>query len=212
MTLERLEEKKISILHKITTKKDLIKKKVVSTTKAQEYLLNVYGIENLTKEELPNYRDWYAWADISTSFYHIEGNKEAIKKLEEEISEYESDLSYVGKQIDNFNKLLIGDIKLPEVLIELKENLSENDEFDVDSKDGLLYTIGDIYFRVLEAVGDNPDWTNVVCVGTSMNGIVTGKASSIMVTSVLAGGYGVQKRHLRTVIKQTKQEESYEEE
>lgn len=212
MTLEKLKEKRESIIHKIEAKNSLIERKKASIAREKDYLKNTYGISNITRSNISKYREWYAWADISTAFYYSEGCAETIQKLTEEIKSYKKDLEDTEKQIDNFKNIINQSVMLPDVLNELKKNLSSSNEFDIDNEEELLYTIADVYFRVSDIVGYNADWNKVVCVGTSINGTVYGDTSKVIVTSVLAGGYGVQKRHMRTVVKQVEQEEEYEEE
>ena len=210
MNLERLYEKKKSIEHKIFVKKELINKKEVSIKKGYEYLRNKYEIKNIDNNTISDYRDWYAYPDIASVFYTICSNEETINKLKSSISEYNSDLESVDRIINNVNSIANFEQEMPEVLVQLKNFLCNND-FCIDNEEDVIYTIVDFYFKVEDAVGGNSNWDDTCCVDANVSGIVKGNSSSVVVNSVLAGGHGVQKSHLRTVIRPNK-EEQYEEE
>lgn len=207
MNLEKLQDKRKSIEHKILVKTELIKKKELSVARGKEYLKSKYNIEDIDNKSISEYRDWYAFPDIASVFYTMCGNEEAINNLKESISEYENDLNEIDRSVSNINSVANLETKLPDVLLQLKEYLCNCDNFCVDNEDEVMYTIIDFYFKVEDAVGGNSDWTDTCCIDASVSGIVSGNNGKVTVSSVIAGGHDVQKSHLRTVIKKTQSQE-----
>lgn len=212
MNLEKLQEKRISVEHKIAVKTDTIKKKQQSVSRGKTYLSEKYGIDNLGNINISDYRDWYAYPDIASVYYTIRGNLETIAKLEESIKEYEEDLKNIDRNVQNITSVEKSETKLPDVLLQLKEFLCNCDNFCVDNEDEVMYTIIDFYFKVEDAVGGNSDWSNTCCIDASVSGVVKGNNGNVSVSSVIAGGHDVQKSHLRTVIRKTQEDITYEEE
>ena len=212
MNLEKLYEKRKSIEHKISVKQESIRKKEISVARGKDYLKTKYGIESIDKKSITDYRDWYAYPDIASVFYTMCGNIETINKLRESIAEYESDLTFIDRSVNNINSVANFETKLPDVLLQLKEYLCNCDNFCVDNEDEVMYTIIDFYFKVEDAVGGNSDWSNTCCIDASVSGVVKGDTGKVTVSSVIAGGHDVQKSHLRTVIRKTQEDITDEEE
>ena len=212
MNLEKLYEKRKSIEHKISVKQESIRKKEISVARGKDYLKTKYGIESIDNKSITDYRDWYAYPDIASVFYTMCGNIETINKLRESIAEYESDLTFIDRSVNNINSVANFETKLPDVLLQLKEYLCNCDNFCVDNEDEVMYTIIDFYFKVEDAVGGNSDWSNTCCIDASVSGVVKGDTGKVTVSSVIAGGHDVQKSHLRTVIRKTQEDITDEEE
>lgn len=69
------------------------------------------------------------------------------------------------------------------------------------------YLILDLYYRVKEITGEITDWSNVyacqgACGMTVLNGYVQGKTGRAAVESILAGGYNIQRLHVRVLVKE----------
>lgn len=211
MNLEKLYEKRKSIEHKISVKQESIRKKEISVARGKDYLKTKYGIESIDKKSIIDYRDWYAYPDIASVFYTMCGNIETINKLRESIAEYENDLTFIDRSVNNINSVANFETKLPDVLLQLKEYLCNCDNFCVDNEDEVMYTIIDFFFKVEDAVGGNSDWSNTCCIDASVSGVVKGDTGKVTISSVIAGGHDVQKSHLRTVIRKTQEDITDEE-
>lgn len=61
----------------------------------------------------------------------------------------------------------------------------------------------DLYNRVKRITGDVTDWKNIHYNCGVLNGIVTGRKGKANVSSVLAGGYNIQRLHIRILVNET---------
>lgn len=86
-----------------------------------------------------------------------------------------------------------------------KTDLQIHDENMMDAKALIL----DLYYRVKDITGEITDWSNVhSCQGTYgmtvLNGFVIGKEGRAEIESILAGGYNIQRLHIRVLVKEFK--------
>lgn len=58
----------------------------------------------------------------------------------------------------------------------------------------------DLYNRVHAITGDVIDWTGICYKDGSLNGIVYGKLGKVKVDSIYAGGYNIQRLHVRVLV------------
>ncbi len=63
----------------------------------------------------------------------------------------------------------------------------------------------DLYYRVKDVTGEVTDWTGINATQgthgfTVLNGIVIGKEGRVRVESILAGGYNIQRLHVRVLV------------
>lgn len=71
------------------------------------------------------------------------------------------------------------------------------------------YLILDLYYRVRKFTGDITDWSGIratsgACGMTVLNGFVVGKEGRAEIESILAGGYNIQRLHIRVLVKELK--------
>jgi len=71
------------------------------------------------------------------------------------------------------------------------------------------YLILDLYYRVRKFTGEIIDWSGIratsgACGMTVLNGYVIGKEGRAEIESILAGGYNIQRLHIRVLVKEFK--------
>lgn len=66
-------------------------------------------------------------------------------------------------------------------------------------KDSKGYVIG-LYFRIRDITGKVTDWSELYFNGVAINGIIIGEAGRAKVETIEAGGYNIQRLHLRTLV------------
>lgn len=72
--------------------------------------------------------------------------------------------------------------------------IRKNNEKDAD------WAIKDLFLRVHEITGDITGWENIRSNGVCLVGTVTGKAGRAHIETITAGGYNIQRLHLRTLV------------
>ena len=58
----------------------------------------------------------------------------------------------------------------------------------------------DLFYRIRHITGEVTDWTQIFCSNNALNGIVIGKEGRAKVESILAGGYNIQRLHVRVLV------------
>lgn len=62
----------------------------------------------------------------------------------------------------------------------------------------------DLYYRINAITGEVVDWSGIRYGGKALNGVVHGKLGSVRVESILAGGYNIQRLHVRVLVHEIK--------
>ena len=66
-----------------------------------------------------------------------------------------------------------------------------------DAEDAII----NLLYRVRDVVGEITDWSHVTLSGGVLNGYITGKEGRCEVETIGAGGYNIQRFHLRVLVK-----------
>lgn len=160
----------------------------------------------------------------------IEYRQDDIRRLEKEIANLESKLAEL-KVKDAEAQVIgnVYQFDVPDILHNLERELvSRWDEYDKEYRDNgvkkpctyVYYTdeeihkqnveaakvlVLDLYNRVYSITGPVTDWSNIVfqqgSQGPVLNGTVQGELGKVRIESILAGGYNIQKLHIRVLVK-----------
>lgn len=76
---------------------------------------------------------------------------------------------------------------------------SDEEIHQANMKDAKYFII-DLYNRVRAITGEVTDWSGVHAAGTALNGFIIGKEGRAEVESILAGGYNIQRLHVRVLV------------
>lgn len=86
-----------------------------------------------------------------------------------------------------------------------EESLRKSDEefLKIEERDAEMFIV-DLYNRVYAITGEVTDWRNIHYGGKALNGFVIGKAGKASVETILAGGYNIQRLHMRVLVHEVK--------
>lgn len=108
-------------------------------------------------------------------------------------------LEITGYLMDKYNKSIINEVI----------RFSEKDKFFIDKCTKQSLTLfSNLLNKVSAKVGNITDLSDLTTTSGNneivLNGVVTGQNGKVKVQSMLAGGHGVQRLHIRTLIKEIK--------
>lgn len=149
---------------------------------------------------------------------HPEITWEAEKAMNYTVPTLLQDVQRATKQIAELEKKLEGyrnqmaelETKEAEIPMDLVEEIENKlNKFEPEraeqNKKTAKYLVEDLVNRCKEKVGTVTDWRNVHPTlgnhGCTLNGFVIGTNGRAEVESVLAGGYNIQRLHIRTLVK-----------
>lgn len=80
------------------------------------------------------------------------------------------------------------------------EIFQTDSEIKKDAKMSAEYFVEDIWRRTREEIGEMTDASNVHVSGHALNGVFVGTEGKCSVETIVAGGYNIQREHLRAII------------
>lgn len=86
---------------------------------------------------------------------------------------------------------------------ELEYDKTDEEFQKANARDAELFII-DLYNRVKAVTGEVTDWRGIHYGGKALNGLVLGKQGTAKVETVLAGGYNIQRLHMRVLVHEVK--------
>lgn len=141
---------------------------------------------------------WFNW-DIS--------KREAVRSA---YAEYKKKCAELPK-FDNFSEKMDAERKIRHELIddvflrsEIALRYMKDAEIRKNADKSAESTIMDLYYRVLHVTGKIISWKNVSLHTGVLNGFFTGEEGTARVESVEAGGWNIQRWHLRALVHEIK--------
>lgn len=89
--------------------------------------------------------------------------------------------------------------KMYKYSMEMELSKTEEEFYKVNFKEAEIFIV-DLYNRVKAITGEVTDWANIHYGGKALNGFVTGENGTAKVESILAGGYNIQRLHVRVLV------------
>lgn len=173
---------------------------------------------------------YFALCDLEEISDNIESTEKALKKAKENLAKYEIQLNKAQEEEDNLPDVLKKlEVELADewykIELQRKEEFNKKYKTYEDARqDGSSYSTFDRYHytldsefkkeakvdahnwvldlqkRVYNKVGEITDWSHVSFCGKALNGWITGTKGETLVETIGAGGYNVQRYHLRVIL------------
>ena len=131
----------------------------------------------------------------------LNGRPKILNDLEEELYKefYNRDSEYTDHLKNALNRLGYKDFCR---LYKGQYSLTTRTDDDIkkEARSNAKYFTDDIYRRVYKEIGEIVDYSGVSVMGHALNGVFIGKEGKCSVETIEAGGYNIQKLHLRAII------------
>ena len=230
MKLETIKQRIENAEQKIQKKQNTITKKLGWIEKKQSKLSSLQGTERQWAEwDIKNYQDDIK--RLEGEIKEIESSLENYKKqLSGELAKEEILLKEIPESMKRMQQELVARwdaydkerrerIKEDYINLEYRDflkryNYSErmfryktDEQIHNDNVQDAKCLILDLYYRVRHITGEIVDWSNVhaTCGAqgmTVLNGFVRGKEGRCEIESILAGGYNIQRLHVRVLVRE----------
>jgi len=129
---------------------------------------------------------------------------EIFKKCQIELAEEwtETDIKHKEQMLKQRKELSYDDFrKLYKYSQELELKKTAEEFKKINMKDAELFII-DLFNRVKAITGNVTNWDNIYYGGKALNGFVEGENGKAEVETIEAGGYNIQRYHLRVLVKE----------
>lgn len=222
MDIQKLQERIDKAQEKIDKKYNTIEKTKV---RIEKLTAQIATFEHKTREELRTipseerteenfYTPWEVLFKLEVAEDSIKANYKEIKKIEGTLKKYQDQMV---KENNNLNKVE----NIPEILknliekiIEENDKLAMNDPKEVrsseeihkDNVDFANYLVLNLIARTENVVGEITSWNELRITAGShhlpvFNGVVNGTKGNAIIETIEAGGWNVQRWHLRVLVK-----------
>lgn len=223
MDIEKLQERIDKAQEKIDKKLNTIEKAKIRIEKLNaklekckyhndEELYSEEGKKDSTSDEW--FESWQMILKLKDAHNSITSNLKEIKKTEETLKKYQAQMvkeNAKHKSLENIPEILkklIDEIieKNDKMMMEDPKETRTNEEIHKDNVEFANYIVINLIARTESVVGEITSWDNLhVTAGTHFlpvfNGKVHGTNGSAMIETIEAGGYNIQRWHLRVLIK-----------
>ena len=222
MDIQKLQERIDKAQEKIDKKCNTIEK---TKARIEKLTAQIATFEHKTREELRTipseerteenfYIPWEVLFKLEVAEDSIKANYKEIKKIEGTLKKYQDQMV---KENNNLNKIE----NIPEILknliekiIEENDKLAINDPNEVRSSEEIHkdnvefanYLVLNLIARTENVVGEITSWNELRITAGShhlpvFNGVVNGTKGTAIIETIEAGGWNVQRWHLRVLIK-----------
>jgi len=222
MDIQKLQERIDKAQEKIDKKYNTIKK---TKARIEKLTAQIATFEHKTREKLRTipseerteenfYTPWEVLFKLEVAEDSIKANYKEIKKIEGTLKKYQNQMV---KENNNLNKVK----NIPEILknliekiIEENDKLAMNDpkeirsskEIHKDNVEFANYLVLNLIARTENVVGEITSWNELRITAGShylpvFNGVVNGTKGNAIIETIEAGGWNVQRWHLRVLVK-----------
>lgn len=134
---------------------------------------------------------------------------ESMKRMQVELVERwdEWDIKRRNQMVYDYKNLSYDDYKKKYRGTDFMFRYKTDEQIHNSNVQDAKYLILDLYYRVKNITGEITDWSGVHATQgsqgfTVLNGFVVGKEGRAEVESILAGGYNIQRLHIRVLVKE----------
>ena len=167
-------------------------------------LEDIKGAERKLEEAKQIVRNWEAKLDKQVSMELTLANEvpEAFKQAREELVEewVADDIRERDRMLQKKRELSYEEFRKLYRYTEEEDLKRSDEEFrKIEEREADIWLIN-LYNRVKDITGEVTDCSSLYWGGKSLNGYVIGKAGSARVETIGAGGYNIQRFHLRVLV------------
>ena len=170
-----------------------------------EYDINLRDTSKPYYTELKSKADEILYAGDTNSFNRYETSRKVLKELYPDVREYQRSTMFDQQYIEYpFRKRF--DISVGNAKILWR---TSDEQIHEDNTKAAKAVILELLNRVTKITGPVVDWSGLhVTAGNNglatLNGVVIGEDGKARVESITAGGYNIQRLHIRTLVKEIK--------